>query len=676
MDFVLTPTAVRDAKSRARLQSLVVTLAALPRAEGGTPEETEAEAARIVFNARLSELPSVDQVRVEAAGNLLIDLAKSGWTLRISGNETLGTRPELEGDVRTTRRAQLANRRLEQLREPAVREFVARMESGHPFAGRMISVFDLMRDGRDLARGLTDALAASDPESALQACVKPYLQFIETGAKCPHSGFLLQDIWRYFRHTWSSAYESIPGRSIQFLVRDGAAPFHPVMGIASIASAASVQPARDEQIGWTREALLREAREKPSTELADWVVETIEAALEGIYRQDLVEEKVLPARLPALIESDVIATLVKAGEVAKERHVKQSSRLEHKSSDSEPVDEEGLARLARTDLYRWKRTSDLAAILEIRNVVNAAYEGHRGKSRLEALLANSAGRKAFEKLVRRARSISVGTAIADLNVCGAIAPYNEILAGKLVAMLAVSPQTVFEYRRRYHGKASWIASRMAGRAVVRSANLVFVGTTSLYGTRPSQYDRAGFPASLVGGKDGYWVRYRYLSDTAGVGTAQFSAATKSALQKLLARESNQSENIKFIFGEGANPKLRLLREGIVALGIRGPTTGGQGADSLLTHGMRKAAYGVWLVDNLRDYLLGFAARPCYAFKLDDVRTSTERIGSWWISRWVRKRLEKPEALQRVAAETLVRPVRHRARVTLPEADAAQLRLLY
>ena len=132
---------------------------------------------------------------------------------------------------------------------------------------------------------------------------------------------------------------------------------------------------------------------------------------------------------------------------------------------------------------------------------------------LEALLASGAGRTAFSKVVRLARSMTVGTEIADLTVCGAVPPYNALLGGKLVAMLAASPEVVLEYRRRYQSLPSIIASSMAGRAIVRPANLVFIGTTSLYGERPNQYDRTSYPCKVVGGPKGEFVRYRYLTSS-------------------------------------------------------------------------------------------------------------------------------------------------------------------
>src|SRR2546423_12894361 len=123
------------------------------------------------------------------------------------------------------------------------------------------------------------------------------------------------------------------------------------------------------------------------------------------------------------------------------------------------------------------------------------------------------GRDAVAKIVRKAKADRVGTAIADLTVCGGVPPYNEILGGKLVAMLMTSPEVVVEYRRRYGGVPSVIASSMAGRPVVRPADLVFVGTTSLYAQRPTQYDRIAIPLDPDGPPGGPAVRYEYLGRT-------------------------------------------------------------------------------------------------------------------------------------------------------------------
>ena len=39
--------------------------------------------------------------------------------------------------------------------------------------------------------------------------------------QCAHTGLDLQDIWRYFRHTWSNQYTSVPGSMIGRLIHVG-----------------------------------------------------------------------------------------------------------------------------------------------------------------------------------------------------------------------------------------------------------------------------------------------------------------------------------------------------------------------------------------------------------------------------------------------------------------------
>jgi len=288
--------------------------------------------------------------------------------------------------------------------------------------------------------------------------------------------------------------------------------------------------------------------------------------------------------------------------------------------------------------------------------------------RLEALLASGTGRSAFLKVVRLARSMTVGTEIADLTVCGAVPPYNVLLGGKLVAMLATSPEVVLEYRRRYQSLPSIIASSMAGRAVVRPANLVFIGTTSLYGERPNQYDRTSYPCAIAGGPKDKSIRYRYLrnserSRTSGVGTFQFGRGTKAAIEKYMSSTTN-GRRVNNVFGEGTSPKLRSLRDGLNALGIN--------SEEMLQHGIEKVVYGVTLVENISRYLLRLDDMPQYLFSLDEAQASTARIAQYWFERWASVRMGGSDMEQKLLAHTLVRPIRHGARVVLPSDDADQL----
>lgn len=133
-----------------------------------------------------------------------------------------------------------------------------------------VSIFSLMRDGRELARELEVSANESDSDERLRQLrseIAPYLQMVESGTICEHTGFKLTDIWRYFRHTWVSTYKSMPGRSMMILVRDAAAPNHPVIGIAALGSSMAQQTLRDEWIGWDSKKFVEELSGRPTARI-------------------------------------------------------------------------------------------------------------------------------------------------------------------------------------------------------------------------------------------------------------------------------------------------------------------------------------------------------------------------------------------------------------------------
>lgn len=55
------------------------------------------------------------------------------------------------------------------------------------------------------------------------------------------------------------------------------------------------------------------------------------------------------------------------------------------------------------------------------------------------MLSNEAGKKAINTALVANRKCKIGSNMMDIIVCGSIPPYNELLGGKLVSMLACSP---------------------------------------------------------------------------------------------------------------------------------------------------------------------------------------------------------------------------------------------
>lgn len=613
--------------------------------------------------------PDSPATALRAALCVLTDLARQRWSIRVTERGDVEVkRPE--GDQLDPKRekarikAQELVKRDEQLREPATRRFIKRMEKRSVQDGRFVSIYSIIRDGRELAESLraVRSLAGDERIRALREVINPYIQFVDEVEYCEHTGLRTQDIWRYFRHTWTNQYTSTPGRSMSFLVRDRARDNHPVIGIGSLGSPIVQIRERDAWIGWHPEAFMEFVSESPSSELGSWLHKTVETAIRELYLEDFFEEGLIsPADLTAPTP-EVLERLVEYGEKQRELHHRLASPqdLKHstKRNDTDSTDAHWRAR-ARTHLYRSKRAASLADMLRSRMVLQQNLSSPPTGDEVRGLLDTADGRRIVKKVLRKAKADRVGIAMADITVCGAVAPYNPILGGKLVSMLAVSPQVVTAYRKKYAEQESEIASSMAGKPIVRPSELVFLGTTSLYGVGSSQYNRLQMPAEWIGGVEGERLAFRELGKSEAYGTSQFSSSTVVALVSLVQQSSN-GQRVNSIFGEGVSPKLRKVRAGLDALNLP--------ADALLQHGRQRIVYGVPVARNLREFLLGMDTDPEYLFDMSEPESSTEKIAIWWTERWLRKRIESDEVLARVQQHTLVRPISHGARVVLPSID--------
>ena len=608
-------------------------------------------------------------IALRAALYVLTDLARQRWSIRINQDGDLEVkRPggdQLDPMSRKARvREQELVKRDEQLREPAARRFIHGMEKRSLHNGRLGSIYSVIREGRELAQSLRSVRSFQGDERirALRDVIDPYLQFVDEAARCEHTGLRLQDVWRYFRHTWTNQYTATPGRSMAFIVRDRAREHHPVIGIGSLGSPIVQIRERDSWIGWQPETFIAFAIESPSAELGIWLYKIVETAIGEIYMDDFFEENLLsPIELRAPTP-EVLQRLIAHGEnqrvlhhrLANSKDLKRSLR----SANTASSESHWRAR-AQTHLYRSKRALTLADMLRSRIVLQRHFSLPPTREEVRTLLDTGDGRKTVRKILRKAKADNVGVAMADITVCGAVAPYNLVLGGKLVSMLAVSPEVVSAYREKYAAQESEIASSMAGRPIVRRSDLVFLGTTSLYGVGSSQYNRLRMKAERIGAKQGEQLAFLELGKSEAYGTSQFGADTVRALVSLV-QQSRNGQRVNSIFGEGVSPKLRKIRDGLDALHLP--------ADVLLKHGRQRIVYGVPVARNIREFLLGMDDEPEYVFDLDEPDRSTREIGRWWAERWLGRRIQSDDILARVEQHTLVRPIRHGARVVLPRID--------
>lgn len=545
---------------------------------------------------------------------VILDLINQGWQLKFKDSKPGLTYSFLSQSSKDLVRSRHAFERDAVMEKESVRSFVQKMERN--------GIFTLMRNGEQLVTAL---------RRNKHKAIIPYLQFAAGNERCRHTGLKLMDIWRYFRYTWVNAYRSTPGRSIRILVRDAAAPNHAIIGIASLGNTVIQQTVRDDWIGWNAETLIRNF--DCSSDLIEWCSDTIDNRIDDIYLHDLLEEGLYSESKVRNPTSKTITELKEASKESLDMYRQNPEEVKYlRSTEKSASDWENRAK---THLYKGKRCAKLAFLLSIRKTLQ-----EESISGFPELLENKKLRTALNQMMRVVKAAHVGENMMDITTCGAIAPYNHLLGGKLVSMLVCSPEVVKHYEEKYSQQDRIIASSMKGTAVRRSPNLVLLTTTNLYETGSSQYNRIKIPFGEVG----KGIEYKKLGLTEGFGTFHLSADTLK-LMELLIGTAKVSERINSVFGEGPSPLLRKIREALSLAGLP--------SDTVLNHKSRRIVYGISLAENFREVLTGRASQPSYNLiesGLDEVKC-TEKIANYWIERWLLKRMKNSDILEQVVQHT-------------------------
>ena len=608
-----------------------------------------------------------ESLSMQFCASVVVDIVAQGWTLKPRRQKITLEEPKTEGatpiEIKQRIRAGHLFERDAQLREPAVVEFVKGMEQRRLGPQGWVSIFSLMRDGRELAGKLKAAGAELDEAKRaefLVGVVSPYVQVVETDGVCSMTGLRLTDIWRYFRHTWVSTYKSLPGRSMLLLVRDSAAPNHPVIGIAALGSSMAQQTERDQWIGWDSEVFITQLQEHPTAKWCHWVHESVGRLLDSIYKADLIADGTLQKHHLTNPSPDVIQRLTEESVKAAKLHQLDAAAAEHKrNSTGEAGNIVDWKKQALTPLFRSKRAKTLAVLLGIRRNLREAGLKNESAVALKKAIECPQGKHAIRQLVRLVKAEHVGVDMMDIIICGAVAPYSTLLGGKLVCMMLTSPEVVKFYRNRYGEQASIIASSIKGEAVIRPPNLVLLATTSLYGVGSSQYNRVRVPVAEVGGKGEAVIEYEELGMSRGFGSYHFSKASIDYLETLIPRGA-LPRKVNSIFGEGVNPLMRKLRDGLAHVGLP--------AEELLMHGNSRVVYGIPIAKNFREVLLGVDTKAKYLLSLSKAKEHTAMLAEFWRRRWLARRIMRDGIVEEVRKHGLSYPISHGARVVLPPTD--------
>lgn len=611
-----------------------------------------------------SQLNFVQRRIYRAAWLLLRDLRKAGWRGRWYEGRLEIAPPDFA--ARAKGRIELAKQDIRDAmsderiaRILPYREFIERVERERNTGIARCSILDLVADGAALATDLASIAQIVDKDARvarLGQTVQPYLQLVSEGARCTFTGHLLTDIWRYFRFTWATPTYNTPGRGLSYLVRDAARPNHPVVGIVSLANAPLRIAIRDERFGWTVNSFSAAVKQDwLETEDLNVVRHHFERLLgyvaqgiSGIDPIDLCTTEEISHPTLALVRELAMAAnraVEERAEALREWQAYQESE-DFDSPLLEQSEYGNISKQAQEALFKRKRASELSRLLRAQMYLDTLLDEENFARDWQRSLTSEDGRFAIGVALIALKNLHIGTSIMELNICGAIPPYNELLGGKLVALLMLSPQVLADYRARYGAAPSEIASQLKGKPVIRPADLVYIGTTSLYNVGSSQYNRLGLPAGLLK-EGGAAVVFKPLGATSGYGTLHISDLATKALEE--ASNDKGYIHVNHIFGEGGSPKLRILRAALDSIFEQFPGAG-VAASAMSRHRMGRIVYGVDLASNTIAYLQGQTANPDYYFDTAmPPEEGTRKIRDYWVARWLDQRIGQPEVLTRIAS---------------------------
>lgn len=589
-----------------------------------------------------------ERLKYIASLRVLYDLTQQGWQLEPQKDLSLRLTMKTENsNDKDYIRHRLSSERQAQFSNPSVLRFIEKMEKPKIYHGQQISIRNLIGDRNQLIHAIQEN----------QHVLEPYIQQVSHSVD-EHTGYRGTDIWRYFRYTWSIPYKSMPGRNLFYLVRDRAQEYHPIIGIFALGNSVLNLTVRDNEIGWTVDAIRTKLERKHTDEISSQVVsQTNGKTVIARHIRYLENETEHLERVTAFSQQTIVVLLRNLKIAIDDIYIKdldyhrntkyptedtiQRLRMLYEELRILAIDNKKTTKVSNWEdetkevLFKKKRASELSKLLDAMRCFNE-FKSTDSLEWLTAMTKSERGRKAINIALVANRKTKIGSNMMEIIVCGAIPPYNELLGGKLVSILACSPVVIRDYTERYCNQISEIASRMKGKRVVRDSRLAFLGTTSLYALGSSQYNRIKVPVG-----DSFTLQYKKMGITEGFGTVYFSKETTGAMMQILELLDG-GRKINNIFGEGTSPRFRLISRGLSSIGIK--------ANSFLQHYSPRIVYSMELAPNTNDFLLGHTDTLNYPFDItcdDDVTQKTQGMIDFWYERWMKNRLQTIDIIKRL-----------------------------
>ena len=205
----------------------------------------------------------------------------------------------------------------------------------------------------------------------------------------------------------------------------------------------------------------------------------------------------------------------------------------------------------------------------------------------------------------------------DIQTLGAVPPYDRLLGGKLVALVAASNEVRLAYWHKYSERATEMEQR------ILPPHLVALTTTSAFG-RSSLYNRLRYNGTVIAESLGY---------TEGYGTFHL-IGLYPLFRKFL---EEQGISTRGGFGTGPRRKWQTMVRALERLGF---------SANLLHHGVKREAFLFRLIDNLEEYMEGRDHKPLYRnLPFSDLVT-------WWRERWLLPRVKRVDGWEEWRKENI------------------------
>lgn len=204
--------------------------------------------------------------------------------------------------------------------------------------------------------------------------------------------------------------------------------------------------------------------------------------------------------------------------------------------------------------------------------------------------------------------------VYDAFVLGAVEPYRQLLAGKLVALLTLSNETREFLVRKYEGSETQI------RKVVKDPTPALITTTSALG-RSSIYNRLTYEGRRMFYSVGY---------TKGYGHFQFSNELFAELREFVRVSAEADPALatrvqSSTYGSGPNWRFRVIRNALQLLNI---------PDNTLQHNIRREVFIAPVAANWDSYLRGEVD------ELELLDLPATRIAAYYRERWAMSRADR------------------------------------